>query len=77
MVGSAGLLALVPIAVLMVSGRLGVVQGAQRAAVVLVVTVVLGRLVSAYVRSVASGLQTSGDLDELVGARGAGRPQER
>lgn len=54
MIGSLGLLGLVPICLLLLDGRLTVVQGAQRAVVWLLLVVVLGRLAGAYLASVAS-----------------------
>lgn len=54
LVGSVGLLALVPLGLGLVLGRLTAVQAAQRALGVLVAVVVLGRLVSLYLRLVAT-----------------------
>ncbi len=53
LVGVLGLLALAPIAVLLFTGQLDLVTAAQRAIVVLIVVVVLGRVTGSYLQSIA------------------------
>lgn len=53
LVGLLGLLAVAPIAVLLFTGAIDPVAAAQRAVVVLIVVVVLGRITSSYLHTVA------------------------
>lgn len=54
MTGSLGLVGLVPIAVLLLDGRLTTVEAAQRAVVLLLVVVTVGRVFGAYLTSIAT-----------------------
>jgi hypothetical protein len=58
MVGLLGLVALIPIAVLLLTGALDLVTAASRALIVLLVVVVVGRLTGTFLQSIA------GQLDE-------------
>lgn len=53
LVGAVGLLALAPVAVLLLLGRITPVLAAQRALVILFVVVVLGRVTTGWLHSVA------------------------
>lgn len=77
LVGSLGLVALVPLAVLLFSGRLTPVVAAERAVVVLVVVLGVGHLLQSYLRRVAVRFtpQSQRDVTALLsrsGGRGDG-----
>ena len=61
MVGLLGLIALAPIAVLLLTGGLDLVTAAQRALVVLLVVVVIGRLTGSFLQSIAARLEGQDD----------------
>ena len=56
-VGVLGLLALTPIAVLLLTGEISPVVAAQRAIVVLVLTILVGRVARSWLGSVAQRLE--------------------
>jgi hypothetical protein len=68
MVGLLGLLALIPIAVLILTGALDLVTAAQRALVVLLVVVIFGRLTGMFLRSVAARIELQDDAAGDTGA---------
>lgn len=59
LVGILGLLALIPIAVLLLTGAINPLAAAQRALVVLIVVVVVGRLTGSYLQSVARRFESA------------------
>lgn len=58
LVGAIGLLTLAPVALLLLQGRITPLLAAQRAVVVLVVVVVLGRFVTGWLQGLAHGFDT-------------------
>jgi hypothetical protein len=69
MVGLLGLLALIPIAVLLLTGALDLVTAASRALIVLLVVVVVGRLTGSFLQSIAGQLD---EQDDAVSSRVSG-----
>jgi hypothetical protein len=77
LLGSVGLLLLAPLGAMMLVGRLGPVEAAQRALVVLLVVLVVGRLAGAYLHAVASRFEPNVDRQlearlELLRSRAQG-----
>lgn len=59
LVGLVGLFAMAPIGYLLLQGRLTMVEAAERAVIVLLVVVVLGRITTAYLTAMARRLEPS------------------
>ena len=58
--GAVGLLALTPVALLLLSGEIGPIAAAQRAVVVLVLVVVAGRLTGSWLGSLVDRFEDGG-----------------